>query len=829
MKREIGLLALIVTFIFAATAFAYVVPREDSRVKFFYIFGPSGDADLGAEESRQEFFIDVPQDGSGTVNISIFDPETGGKSDLKPSLQQDWDTVTEFAVYGKNNELLESKEFAESKEYDHKYYSFGPYVKEQGELNKDNFRFKLVVRAMKGKDENLYYLRILPEDSEVFSYNFTFRLLEKEGDKMYFYPLIPGNTEDLIVYNYDMDPNGGTCELYDPEFKERYKINNSASGKQADTRVRITRADHPRRLEYIVTKKTQKYGNAGISLTDANGNKLPIYFKQMKPILKIAPAPLPQIKEDDYSLKKCNDTFIFDATKSYDPRNGKLTYNWDFGDGLRSTEPVVTHTYKEAGEYTVKLSVRNDSGLECDNSEVINKVKVNAAPLADFSAPDYVCPGSEVVFDASLTKDNTRDQLTYRWDFGDGTSGTGERAYKTYKTSGLYKVRLTADDNEGTPCSLHYKEKIVSVVASPLADAGDDIESCLAFDKEYRVSFSAGRNKSQDTGKMVYHWDFGDGNTASGRSVTHIYQKGGSYTVKLKVDNGLGLACSSSTDTALVTLSKRPVAKAGEDQLICIGSETFFDGSGSFSENNSNLEYTWDFGDQTEKARGAKVSHIYKKAGNYNVSLTVDDGRAGKCSIATDSVAVEVKSPPKANLKGVNPVCTNSQVNFDASGSSGFDKGKLKYKWDFGDGTSLEAGAKVSHTYTKGGEYNVSVIVSDGSKVCAFDTATAKVQVNSAPIANPGPNLVCCVNKQNTFDASGSYDPEGDPLTYLWDFGDGSSSHGVKVNHKYNKPGVYTVTLTVKDNSSVSCNSAVTSFIVNVNDNPVSIMQIKKH
>ena len=54
------------------------------------------------------------------------------------------------------------------------------------------------------------------------------------------------------------------------------------------------------------------------------------------------------------------------------------------------------------------------------------------------------------------------------------------------------------------------------------------------------------------------------------------------------------------------------------------------------------------------------------------------------------------------------------------------------------------------------------------------------------------------------FDGSLSADPENDNLTYVWNFGDGSTLSGVNVNHTYAKPGTYTARLTVTDTGNLS-------------------------
>jgi len=101
------------------------------------------------------------------------------------------------------------------------------------------------------------------------------------------------------------------------------------------------------------------------------------------------------------------------------------------------------------------------------------------------------------------------------------------------------------------------------------------------------------------------------------------------------------------------------------------------------------------------------------------------------------------------------------------------------------------------------------------------------VKINSRPLADAGPNLVCCVDKETIFNGSGSSDPDGDALTYRWDFGDGATAEGMTVTHAYAKSGEYTVMLKVDDNSGTSCSTASSSFEATVNERPVSVIKVK--
>ena len=146
------------------------------------------------------------------------------------------------------------------------------------------------------------------------------------------------------------------------------------------------------------------------------------------------------------SLGGC-DEFTFDATSSFDPDNQALVYHWDFGDGNVSEEAVVTHRFEQGGDYNVILSVQDSSGLECDTSVASQVVTVNTPPVAALTGPGKACTSQVVTFDASGTTDSTPGQITYNWDFGDGTSAEGVQVTKSFDKGGTYNVQLDVNDN----------------------------------------------------------------------------------------------------------------------------------------------------------------------------------------------------------------------------------------------------------------------------------------------------------------------------------------------------------------------------------------------
>ncbi len=358
------------------------------------------------------------------------------------------------------------------------------------------------------------------------------------------------------------------------------------------------------------------------------------------PCVERAPRPVKQVPQPPSN--KCNQ-FTFDASKSYDLDKQQLAVRWDFGDGSTSDQPVVTHTYEKAGEYNVILTVKDNSGLECDSNVAVTKVRANYPPVVSAGDPARACLGEVVSFDASKTQASAPGK--YTWDFGDGTAGDGIVATHVYEKPGSYRVALTVDDGLGTNCSTGVASTTAQIGDRPTVSVTGPEASCTGKS----VAFTA---QSVSSAGLKYNWDFGDGSTWSGGSTAnHRYEKGGEYTVTVTADNGQGFACSTAVSSTRIRVNSAPIADAGQNFVCCVGKETEFDGSKSHDADGSDaLSYHWDFGDG-ESAEGARVAHAYQKNGTYRVVLTVKDNSGSECGVATASFVGNVNARPEAVLE----------------------------------------------------------------------------------------------------------------------------------------------------------------------------------
>jgi len=121
------------------------------------------------------------------------------------------------------------------------------------------------------------------------------------------------------------------------------------------------------------------------------------------------------------------------------------SWNWNFGDGNSSSEENPSHTYDNAGVYTVALTVSNDYGTDTETK--IDYIIVGTPPTADFIADQTNITEGGII---SFTNQSTNNPTTWDWDFGDGNSSSEENPSHTYVNVGVYTVSLTVTNDYGT-------------------------------------------------------------------------------------------------------------------------------------------------------------------------------------------------------------------------------------------------------------------------------------------------------------------------------------------------------------------------------------------
>jgi len=261
-------------------------------------------------------------------------------------------------------------------------------------------------------------------------------------------------------------------------------------------------------------------------------------------------------------------------------------------------------------------------------------------------------------------------------------------------------------------------------------------------------------------------------------------------------------AKSSTTGNLNATLSVNP--PSGPAPLLV----TF---NGSMST-GSISKYDWTFGDGTAGS-GSVITHTYNTPGNFTVVLKVTDnqGVTSQTSFVVKATGnATTNHPPKAVIvssssAGPRPL----SVVFDGSSSTDPDGDTLAYSWLFGDGGS-DVGPMVKHVYATAGTFHARLTVTDGGGVSGTTTSPVVVTEPAGPNNIPPTAVISASATKGydplviTFAAGESHDPDGQIVSYIWNFGDGTVASGKNVSHTFSQPARYKVTLKVKDDQGAT-------------------------
>ncbi len=478
--------------------------------------------------------------------------------------------------------------------------------------------------------------------------------------------------------------------------------------------------------------------------------------------------------------------------------DGIESFYWDFGDGIGfSTERDPEYSYSIAGVYDVSLLVIDydddeDTAVKDDYITVIEDLEI----IADFEA-DIIefLEGGIVQFTYIGSEGNGIE--SYSWDFGDGAVSSEENPSHEYLNPGIFTVSLTVIDTDGdedTAVKLEYITVIEDL--EPLANFTANARQVIQ--NEFLNFTYTG---SEGNGIESYSWNFGDGSELSTESnPTHQFLEAGIFTVSLTVvDTDGDESTETKVDYITVDDDLTPIAEFTSDFQIVVSDEIIqFTFTGE--EGNSPAEFWWDFGDGST-SEDRDPYYQYYDSGFYTISLTVNDTDGdGHTETKFDYIEVLEDIFPLSDFSAdLTEAYTEEIIQFSFMGEEG--NGPSEYLYEFGDG-STSSDQNPTHSYSDAGIYSVILTVTDiDGDVDVLELVDyIIIEENILPIADfyvDSTNIF--VGELIQFSFNGTY---GNDLNeFYWDFGDGSVSYEENPLHQYDAPGIYTVSLTIKDSN----------------------------
>ncbi len=465
-------------------------------------------------------------------------------------------------------------------------------------------------------------------------------------------------------------------------------------------------------------------------------------------------------------------------------------------------------------------------------------------PVAVWGGSTSGVEGSAVSFNGSGSTDPDNDPLTYAWDFGDGSSGTGVAPSHTYRDNGVYRVRLTVTDPIGATSSASRDVSISNVAPTATfanngpVDEGDHFSLSLtgAFDPS-----------SADMANLEYRFNCGSGFQAewsSSPSVSCATTDNGTFAVAAEIRDDDG---GSSSYAATVTVNNvAPVAVFGDNGPVDEGSHFTLSFSSpsdpSSADAAAGLLYSFNCGtgfgvwgisasascatsDQGVLSVGGKVKDKDGGTSTYSSSVTVNNvaptGTFSTSAPVNEGVSYTISISGAADASPIDQA-TGFTYRFDCGGGAGFGN------WSAAASAACPAGDNPG--YNSRGE-----IRDKDDAVTAYGAFSAVNNVApSVVLSSPSP-----ITSGGIYAVSGGF---GDPgqsdgaWSYTINWGDGTSATGSAAiqgalagSHQYLLAGSYTVTLSVTDKDGGRGSASTTLYVqriagaMAVNPNAINI------
>ena len=280
---------------------AQVIPDAAENIDYLSTFGADADPQWGDDDHVNVIFFLVPKSNTKPIYIRIFDPDCGGKHDLKT--EEPWDTKTSFSVYGgagahsnpdarshtigpnyKSGNLLINVEFTVVTGEDD-WYTLGPFNPAEGEYSRElgGYIFKVVVEGLAGNDGNGYRLSLstVPKGNipvpggNAFTYNYTFRLKYNQKEVAHLYPYIDSKVVSFKQYNFDFD-NEGEMKLYSVA-KNGHKIAASGDKELVFSQHMIDPKEKGKSMDIQIAKDRDRVNDMSFYLLNQYDQAIPFF------------------------------------------------------------------------------------------------------------------------------------------------------------------------------------------------------------------------------------------------------------------------------------------------------------------------------------------------------------------------------------------------------------------------------------------------------------------------------------------------------------------------------------------------------------------------
>lgn len=526
-----------------------------------------------------------------------------------------------------------------------------------------------------------------------------------------------------------------------------------------------------------------------------------------------------------------------------------MTYTFDWGDqtnitlGPMSQGTLVSanHIWPRGGVYLIRVRAIDSCNSSSGWSGTL-RVVINAPPQPPSApkGPASGLPGTSYGF-ATLSTDLDVNSLLYTFEWGDGStattnwteSGIEVSLFHAWNKTGTYRIRAMATDSN-LAASAWSDDSIVIINSPPNAPSTPSGPSFGFTGEAYGFLASA---SDPDGDRMTLSFDWGDGNISTSGIIEsgaearmeHAWNKSGTYQAKVSATDARG-ASSTWSRSLTITINTPPHSPAKPSGPVSGYAWVPYGFMTSAADPDlDSLTYAFDWGDGTdtktdfvESGGSITAAHVWNRTGSFLIRADATDSkgtRAGWSEPLCITIAANDRPAVPRDLYGLGKGYTGiNYTYFTLAEDCNGDRVRYTIDWgdsgisctDYVDSGSLES---ASHIWSRPGEYLIRANATDerGAPSEWSEPLLVVIEPNKPP--NPparpsGPTDGQCL-KGSRYSTSAS-DPDGDPVKYVFDWGDGTttwtgmdymdSGNEGSVYHKWTKPGTYLVKATAMDN-----------------------------
>ena len=484
--------------------------------------------------------------------------------------------------------------------------------------------------------------------------------------------------------------------------------------------------------------------------------------------------------------KQCNSVDTFKIDNQTGARNGfALNYMWDLGDSTISTIAEPVKNYAQSGTYTLKLIVQNSTGCKDSASK---SVTVYADPIADFAINDagqcLAKQNFEFTNNSAITYGG--GTLSYQWKYADTQWSTTKDAKRKFTLVKSYPIKLIVSSSDGCKDSI---KKNIQVFPQPEANfAINKDKQCLHNNK-----FNLTNNSKISTGSLSYDWNYGDGKGGQLVSPEKVYEKFGTYSIKLKSVSNRG--CLDSIVKSISVHSQPNVSFTLSDTSMCLYNNAFTFTNKTSNDDNSALTYLWSFSDGNT-ATTKDVTTSFNEAGRYVIKLKANSAY-GCIDSSVQTVRIYPQPLPSFVIKEPFQCLNNNGFEVTNNSKIASEGGTLSYSWTFGDANNSTL-KEPKWKYSKHDSFDVKLVVK--SSFGCFDSLSKQSVVFPEPTVGFTLNdSIGCLGT-HTFVMANLSTVDYGSLIHRWSFGDGSNSVGLSPKVTYITDGLFKIRLVTTTN-----------------------------